>query len=89
MQQAKTCCLTYYNAYIYQSRLLEELEVSKCTMRNDYRKAVPTLSDGISDRFENLLACQVFKNVVQIVECSKWPKKLKTIVAMVMLFVSS
>ena len=71
MQQAKTCCLTYYNVYIYQSRLLEELEARKSTMRNDYRKAIPTLSDGISDRFENLLTCKVFKNIIQIVECSK------------------
>ena len=84
MQQAKTCCSTYYNVYIYQSRLLEEFEASKGTMRNGYRKAIPTLSDEISDRFENLLTCQVFKNIVQIVECSKWPKKLKKIIAMVM-----
>ena len=71
MEQTKKLCLTYLNVYIYQSRLLEEFEASKDTVRNDYRKAIATLSDGMRDRFENLPTCQVLKNIVQIVECSK------------------
>ena len=54
MQQTKKWCLTYYNVYIYWSRLLEEFEASRNTVRNDYRKTLARLSDGIRDRFENL-----------------------------------
>ena len=59
------------NAYIYQSRLLKAFEASEGTVRNEYKKAIAALSDAISDRFKNLPARPVFKNIVQILDCSK------------------
>ena len=90
MQQAEKSRLTHYNkfrsevvysskgnAFIYQSRSLKAFEASKVTVRNEYQKAIEALSDAISDRFENLPTCPVFKNIVQILDCSKWPKKIE------------
>ena len=89
MQQAEKSPLTHYNkfrsevvynskynAYIYQSRSLKVFEANEGTVGNDYQKAIAALFDAISDRFENL-TCPVFKNIVQILDCSKWPKKIE------------
>lgn len=71
------------NEYIYH-RSLKAFEASESTVRNEYQKAIAALSDAISDRLENFPTCSVFKNIVQILDCSKWPEKLKKFVAMVM-----
>ena len=90
MQQAKKLRLTHYNkfrsdvvynsrdnAYIYQSRLLKAFEASKGTVRNDYQKAIAVFSDAISARFKNLPTFPVLKNIVQILDFSKWPKTIE------------
>ena len=66
-----------YNACNYQSRSLKAFEANEGTVRNEYQKAIAALSHAISDRFENLPTCPVFKNIVQILDRSKWPKKIK------------
>ena len=90
MQQAKKSRLTHYNkfrsdvvynsrdnAYIYQSRLLKAFEASEGTVRNEYQKAIAVFSDAISARFRNLPTCPFLKNIVQILDFSKWPKTIE------------
>ena len=90
MQQAKKMRLTHYNefrsdvvynskddAYIYQSRLLKAFETSEGTVRNEYQKTIEALSDAIRARFKNLPTRLVLKNIVQILDFSKWPKKIE------------
>lgn len=46
-------------------------------MRNEYQKTITTLSDAIGERLKNVSTCPVFKNMIQILDCSKWPKKIE------------
>ena len=38
-----------------------------------YRWTIAALSDAVSSRFESLSICPVFKNLVYILDCTKWP----------------
>ena len=44
-------------------------------MRKVYQHTISSLSDAVMERFENTANCPVFKNIVQVLDCSKWPKR--------------
>ena len=62
-------------AYIYQGRHLKAFEVSEGTMKKVYQHTISFLSDAVMERFENIAHCPVFKNIVQVLGCLKWPKR--------------
>ena len=64
------------NSYVYQERKLKNFEASERTEREIYRTTIAALSDAISGRFESLSSCPVFRNLVAIVDCTKWPTDL-------------
>ena len=89
LNQAEKSHLTYYNkfrsevtfnaadnSYVYQERKLKNFEASERTVREIYRTTIAALSDAISGRFESLSSCPVFRNLVAIVDCTKWPTDL-------------
>ena len=86
MEETERSRLTHYNkfrsevtsndsGYIYQGRTLKAFEASEGTVRKLYKETISSLSTSIMGRFENLATCPVFKNLVQILNCAKWPKK--------------
>ena len=88
MEETEKSRLTHYNkfrsevvhseetgAYIYRGRPLKAFEVSGGTVRKVYQHTISSLSDAVMERFENTANCPVFKNIVQVLDCSKWPKR--------------
>ena len=86
LSQAEKSRLTYYNkfrsevtfemdenAYVYQGRKLKNFEASERTVSTIYQSTIAALSDAVSSRFESLSTCPVFKNLVDILDCTKWP----------------
>lgn len=86
LNQAEKSRFTYYNkfrsevtfemdenAYVYQGRKLKNFEASKRTVSTIYQSTIAALSDAVSSRFESLSTCPVFKNLVDILDCTKWP----------------
>ena len=78
--------LSYYNkfrsdvnhdidddSYAYQGIKLKNFEVSESTVAEMYRSTTIAISNSVSARFENLSDCPVFKNLVEVLDCSKWP----------------
>ena len=41
----------------------------------DIQHTISSVSDAVMERFENIANCLVFKNIVQVLDCSKWPKR--------------
>lgn len=89
LTQAEKSRLTYYNkfrsevtfdavdnSYVYQDIKLKNFETSERTVRNIYRTTIAALSNADSDRFESLSNCPVFRNLVEILDCTKWPNDL-------------
>ena len=62
-------------AYIYQGSHVKAFEVSGGTLRKVYQHTISSLSDAVMERFQNIVNCPVFKNSVQVLDCSKWPKR--------------
>ena len=54
---------------------MKAFEVSEGTVRKVYQHTISSLSDAVMERFENTANCPVFKNIVQVLDCSKWPKR--------------
>lgn len=52
---------------------LKRFEASENTVKDLYRSTIAALSNTVSRRFENLSNCPVFKNLVNILDCGKWP----------------
>ena len=86
MEETERSRLTHYNkfrsevtsndsGYVYQDRTLKAFEASEGTVRKVYKETISSLSTAIMGRFDNLATCPVFKNLVQILNCAKWPKK--------------
>jgi len=86
MEETEKSRLTHYNkfrsevtvddsGYVYQGRKLKAFEASEGTVRKVYKETISSLSTAIMGRFANLATCPVFKNLVQILNCAKWPKK--------------
>ena len=86
LNEAEKSRLTYYNkfrsevtfetddnSYVYQGRKLKNFEASEHTVRDIYRSTITALSDAVSSRFESLPICPVFKNLVDILDCTQWP----------------
>ena len=42
-------------------------------MSEVYQSTIAALSDAVSSRFQNLSICPVFKNLVEVLDCTKWP----------------
>ena len=86
LNKAEKSRLTYYNkfrsevtfeldedAYVYQGRKLKNFEASERTVSEIYQSTIAALSDAVGSRFENLSSCPVFKNLVEVLDCTKWP----------------
>ena len=86
LNQGEKSLLTYYNkfrsevkfelhedAYVYQGRKLKNFEPSERTVSEIYQSTIAALSDAVSSRFESLSTCPVFKHLVEVLDCTKWP----------------
>ena len=86
LNQAEKSRLTYYrkfrsevpfeldeDAYVYQGKKLKNFEASERTVSEIYQSTIAALSDAVNSRFENLSTCPVFKNLVEVLDCTKWP----------------